>query len=332
MSQKTKTCLIAFATILLIFVALGGGSQSFAKEGTYPSKEISVYIGFAPGGSVDLGGRVICKAMEKILGKPLVPINVRGASSGIAVSRVAESKPDGYTLNYGLFPYPIQKKIEEPSMPYGVDKLTFLGSNHNCYDFLVVRANSPWKTFDDFVKSAKEKPIKFASIGSVSLQSSEQLLLSKAVGFKKLIQVPYAGGNPAAMALMRGDVDAFTSCGAVMPYIRSKDLKFLVYLASKRNPQFPDVPAITEKNKNYKLFLSATDYLAAPKGIPRPLMDKLTKTFTKAIESEAVKNYFKKIAYVSAYRTPEKIIELWKQEKAFYTERFKEVKAKGNKK
>ena len=316
------TVIIIAGIVSLVF---GGLGQSLAKDKPFPSKEINIYIGHSPGGSVDTGGRIICKVMERLLGKPVIPINKPGASSAIAVSHVAKSKPDGYTLVYGILPYPVQKIIEEPSLPYDADKLTFFGSKNRAYIFLVVKSDSPWQTYEEFIDHAKKNPIKFATIGTVSLEGSVQAHLAKAAGFKKLIQVPYAGGSKAARALLGGEVEAFTSCGSVMPYIRSKDLKFLVFFGPERNAMFPEIPAITEKEKGFSLFISATDYLAGPKDIPDYVAQKLTKTFKQAVDSEEVIAYFKKIAYVSKYLTPDEFTELWKREKKFYTEKSKEA-------
>lgn len=324
MKAKTGRWFIVLATALLIPMALGGFSQSVAKEKAYPTREITVYFGFGPGGSVDTSGRVICKVMESLLGVPIITINKPGASSAIATAYVANSKPDGYTLLYGLTPYPIQKKIEDPSMPYSLDKLTFLGSSHKFHLFLTVRSDSPWKTYEQFVDYAKKNTIKFGSLGTVSAEGSIQAYFANYVGLKKVITVPYAGGGKSVRALLGGEVEAVTHAGPVMPYLRSGDFRALVFFGPERNPEWPDVPAINEKEKGFDVFLGGRNHLLGPKGMPDFVVEKLIKVFKEATESEEARDIFKKMSYPVEYLTPKQCVENWKSVEKFYTKKFKE--------
>jgi len=324
MKEKKKTLTIIFTTIICIFITFEWNNQALSKEKDYPNREITVYSGFPPGGS-DTHGRVICKVMEKILGQPIIVVNKPGGSSSIATAYVANSKPDGYALLYGLFPYAILQKIEDPSLPYSVEKLTFLGSSHKSYVYLTVRSNSPWKTYEQFVEFAKKNTVKFGAIGSRSLENFVQAHFAEFIGFKKMIQVPYTGGGKNVAALLAGEIDAITAATPAAPYVKSGDFKWLVYFGPERNPIYQDIPAITEKEKGFDAFLGGRNQLLGPAGMPVPVVEKLTMAFKEALRAKEVEDIFKGMGYGPEYLTPQQCVDLWNREEKFYTPWIKKM-------
>ncbi len=320
--------IVGFSLALIVFLTLGASNLAIAAEKAYPTKEINMYIGFSPGGGTDATGRVICSVMEKALGVPIVVINKAGATSALATAYVANSTPDGYTLLYTLTPYAVMKKIEEPGLAYSLDKLTLLGSSHKLYIFLAVRSNSPWKKIEDFIDYAKNNPVKFAAIGSLGPERYIQTHFAEYFGFKKITQVPYPAANEGARALLGGEVDAVVQANPAAQFVKSGDFRFLAVFAKERNPSYPDVPAIAEKGKGYDRFFLYRTMLIGPKGLPGPVVDKLTKTFKEAGQSESVNKAFMDIAFSPEYLSPEKCIEEWKQEEKSYTELFKRWQTK----
>jgi tripartite-type tricarboxylate transporter receptor subunit TctC len=319
MNNKSRHLMVVLATIIGSFVIFGWDHIALSKEEDYPKKEITVYIGFPPGGP-DVHGRVVCKVMEKILGQPMVVVNKPGASSAIATAYVANSKPDGYTLLYGLFSYAVLEKIDDPSLPFSVEKLAFLGSSHTSYIYLTVRSDSPWKTYEQFVDYAKKNPVKFGSIGTRSLNSATQAHFAEVAGFKKLIQVPYAGGGKTVTGLLSGEVEAITAATPAAPYVKSGNFKWLVYFGPERNAIYSDVPAIAEKEKKYKFFLPGGNHFLGPAGMPPGVVEKLTKAFREAVRSKEVEDIFKSVGYVPNYRTPQQCVDYWKLEENFFSE------------
>jgi len=318
MKDSNKPFTIVLAMIIGIFVIFGWDHKALSKEEDYPKREINVYIGFPPGGP-DVHGRVICKVMEKILGQPMVVVNKPGGSSSIATAYVANAKPDGYMLLYGLYAYAVFEKIEDPSLPFSVDNFAFLGSSHKSYLYLTVRSDSPWKTYEQFVDYAQKNPVKFGSIGSRSMNNVVQAHFAEFLGFKKMIQVPYAGGGKTVTALLSGEVDAIVAATPAAPYVKSGNFRWLVYFGPERNAIYSDVPAITEKGKGFDVFIAGRNHLLGPAGMPMGVTEKLTKAFKEALRAKEVEDIFKAVGYVPEYFTPQQCADYWKWEEKFYS-------------
>jgi tripartite-type tricarboxylate transporter receptor subunit TctC len=330
--QTKKRCFPIVLTILALFFVTLGARLGMTAE-AYPTREINVYIGLTAGGGLDTTGRVMCKAMERLLGVPMVVINKPGASTAIATAYVANSKPDGYTLLWNQSPFPLLKKLEEPSVDYSLDKLTLLGTSHKNYVFLAVNASSPWKTYEQFIDYAKKYPVRFGSLGTLSPDSCLLDYLATFAGFNKVIRVPYSGGPDSARALLSKEVDAIIQTDPAMNYAKSGDFRFLVVFGPGRNPApiFPDIPAIVEKEKGFNHFFMTRTFLAGPSGLPGPIVEKLTKTFKEAATTGEVNTIFRNSNRFPDYLTPEESVELWKlEEKVYkpYAEQFKNAASK----
>jgi tripartite-type tricarboxylate transporter receptor subunit TctC len=329
MKTKGVGLAIVCAAGMLISMTLGA-RQCLAAE-AYPTREISVYIGFPAGGGADLTGRVTCEVMQKLLGVPMVIVNKPGASTAIATAYVANSKPDGYTLLWNQNPFPILKKLEEPTVDYSLDRLTLLGCAQKLYIFLAVNASSPWKTYEQFIDHARKNPVKFAFIGSVSPDTCLLDYLATFAGLSKIIRVPFAGGAENARALLAKEVDATIQANPAGQYVRSGDFRFLAVFGPERSPLFPDVPAITEKEKGFSQFFVTRTFLAGPKGLPLPIVDRLTKALKEASTREEVDAKIKLTNYVPGYLTPQENVESWKLEETVYkpyVEQFKKAASK----
>jgi tripartite-type tricarboxylate transporter receptor subunit TctC len=323
MKVKKVSFLIKFALVALISITFMGIRQGIAAEETYPKREINVYIGLSAGGGADITGRVICKVMEKLLGVPIIVINKPGASTAIATAFVANSKPDGYSLLYTQTPNGVLAKIEEPSLDYSLDKLTFMGSSLRLYLYLTVRADSPWKTYEEFVNHAKKNPVKFGSTGTISPEDAFLYYFNKTVGFKEMIHVPYAGGSASARGLLAKEIDAVIQANPAVQFVKSGDFRFLAILGPERSSQFPNVPTIYEKEKRFDRFFLYRGMLMGPKGLSSAVTDKLIKAFKEAGQSKEVIAIATQTTYVPEYLTPEQCVESWKNEEKTYGEIFK---------
>lgn len=323
MKAKKESFVIMLALVVLISITFIGIRQGISAEDAYPKREINVYIGLSAGGGADITGRVICKVMEKLIGVPIIVINKLGASSAVATAFVANSKPDGYSLLYTQTPNGVLAKIEEPSLDYSVDKLTFMGSSLKLYIFLTVRADSPWKTYEEFVNYAKKNPIKFGSTGTISPEDAFLYYFNKTVGFKDMIHVPYAGGSASARGLLAKEIDAVIQANPAVQFVQSGDFRFLAILGPERSPQHPNVPTIYEKQKGFDRYFQYRGMLMGPKGLSPAVTDKLVKAFKEAGQSKEVISVAEKTTYIPEYLTPEQCVESWKREEKTYGEIFK---------
>ncbi len=325
MENQKARWMLRLAVITIISLLLGGAYSTSAKEKDYPAREVNIYVGSPPGGSLDISGRVIAKVLTKSMGQQMLILNKPGGTQTVAFAYVANSKPDGYTLVYILNPYLVMKKIEEPSMPFDVDKFTWLGSMYKFNFMLTVKADSPWKTYEEFVDNARKNPEKviFGSDGAGGSQHIAQLQFGEMAGFK-FTHVPFAGGGPAVQALLGGHVHAVTtSPGPTAAYFKSGDVRYLVNFAPKKNAEYPDVPTIKEKGLN--LFAGGWMAFAGPKGLPGPVADKLAKALKEAAMSEEAAGAFKKMGWEYEYRPPQDCVKMWKEDEEMYVPQMKKL-------
>jgi tripartite-type tricarboxylate transporter receptor subunit TctC len=313
-----------WAAVLVFTVALFP-SWGSAKEKEYPSREVNICVGAPPGGSLDISGRVIAKILTKPLGQPVIIVNKPGGTQTISFSFVANAKPDGYTLAYILNPYLIMKKLEEPTLPFEADKFSWLGSMYKFNFMLTVKADSPWKTYEEFVDYAKKNPEKLiiGSDGAGGSQHIAQAQFGEMAGFK-FKHLPFAGGGPAVQALLGGHVNAVTtSPGPTAAYLKSGDLRYLVNFSDKRNQEYPDVPTIKEKGMS--LFAGGWMAFAGPKGLPTEIAGKLTKLLKEAAAADEAKALFKTMGWEYEYRSPDECLKMWKEEETMYAKEMKKL-------
>lgn len=296
-----------------------------AKEKPYPSKEVNIYVGAPPGGTADLTARVMGTVLNKMWGQQAVIINKPGATQTISFSYVAGAKPDGYTLAYILNPYLVMKKLEEPSLPYSPEKITWLGATARSSVMLIVRADSPWKTYEEFVDFGIKNPGKiiFGTDGAGGIQDLMRMKFADMVGIKPFITVPFAGSGPMVTSLLGGHVNAvITSAGPTVAYVKSGDLRFLVSFAAKRDPEYPNIPTAKEKGLNL-VGGGSWAVFAAPQGVPSEIVEKLTKSIKEAAANEEVLALYKKIGWEYKYHPPEECLKLWKEDENFFAKEMK---------
>jgi tripartite-type tricarboxylate transporter receptor subunit TctC len=326
MNRTKKSWVLWLGGIILSACLAGGSGPAAAKEKTYPAREINICIGSPPGGSLDISGRIIAKVLTKLMDQPMVIVNKPGGNQALSFAFVANARPDGYTLAYILNPYLTMKKLEEPDLPYDAEKMTWLGSMYHFNFMLTVKADSPWKTYEEFVDFGRKNPDKiiFGSDGAGGPQHINQLQFAEMVGIKSFIHVPFSGGGPAIQALLGGHVNAVTtSPGPTAAYVRSKDLRYLVNFAPIRNPEYPDVPSIKEKGVN--LFTGGWMAFAGPKGLPAPIVERLVKDLKEAAMADEVKPTFKNMGWEPEYHPPQDCVKMWKEEEVIFAKQMKKL-------
>lgn len=272
----------------------------------YPAKEINLVVGFQAGGTTDLGARAIAEPASKLLGQPIVIVNKVGATSAIALSYVKNQKPDGYTLGTisvnGILAQHMMRNVD-----YDVsrDFTPIIGLSENVGG-IVVQADSPWKTLKEFVDYAKANPgkIKFASAGVGSIHH----LVMESLGIQEKIQwthIPFPGAQPAVMAILGGHVNILCSSMEWKPHVESGKLRLLCLYSKKRLPNFPSTPTLIELGYN----ISGLNIMGilGPKGMPRPIVDKLHGAFKEAMNDPKFRKSMDTMDLVPTYRGPEEL-------------------------
>ena len=276
-------CTWRSAVALSLLAVLPAVSQSAQSADVFPERPIRMIVPFPPGGSNDVLGRYIGLKLTDRIGQQIVIDNRAGANGIIGADLAAHSTPDGYTLLVISVSWVMNAAIR--SLPYDVEKsfdpIAMIGSAPNS---IVVNPKGPFQSVRDLVEQAKAKPgeISYASTGVGGFNHFGGELFKKAAGIK-MQMVPYKGGGPAMTDVMAGNIPVmFSSLTQVLPHLRAGRLKVLAVGAAKRSPAAPDIPTIAESGvPGYEV--SVWWGIAAPAGIPRPIMGKLHRDITAVL-------------------------------------------------
>src|SRR5688572_19290530 len=177
----------------------------------YPNKPITMIVPFTPGGVADIVGRPLAASMEKTLKQPVVVVNRTGAGGAVGMTAAAKAAPDGYTILTTLSSvsiFPVSDPINGKPAPYELADFAPIALLTADPTVLVVRAESPYKTIQDFIAAAKASPgkINYSSSGVYGTLHVAMEMFANAAGIR-LFHVPYQGGGPALTALLGGQVE-----------------------------------------------------------------------------------------------------------------------------
>ena len=258
-------------------LCLAGVGGAWAQTG-FPNKPINMIVPFPPGGVADTVARPVADAMSRLLNQPVVVVNRGGAGGGIGMSQVAKAPADGYTLLMALSSVvvlPEADRIQQRAPMFELDQLVPIARMTADPTVLVVRAESPWKTYAEFIGYVRGNPgrLSFGSSGNYGTMHvpMEQL---KAATNTFMLHVPYTGAGPAIVGLLAGQVDAVASGPAsVAQHIRSGRLRALAQWGDGRLAQLADVPSFKELGVDIRY--SQWAGLFAPVGTPKPVIDRL---------------------------------------------------------
>ena len=259
----------------------------------FPTKPITIIVPFAAGGPTDTVGRMIAQSMGTRLKQQIIIENTAGAGGTIAAAKAARANPDGYTLflhHIGQSTAPsLYRKL-----PYSVfDSFEPIGLVTDVPMTLIARKDFPAKDFKEmlaYVKANKDK-ISLANAGVGSASHLCGMLFMSAIG-TELVTVPYKGTAPAMNDLLGGQVDLLcdqtTNTSA---YIKSDKVKVYGLTTKNRLPQLPGVPTLNEAGLP-GFEVAVWHGLYAPKGTPKPVVDKLSGALQFALADAAVKQRF----------------------------------------
>jgi len=247
-------------------------------QDAYPSKPISMVVPFPPGGVADIVARPVAEAMSRVLNAPIIIENKPGAGGGIGMAYVAKSKPDGYTVLLALSSIsilPEADRVTGRAPMFQLDQLVPIARLTADPTVLAVRADSPWKTLQEFVADAKKRPgaITYGSSGNYGTMHVPMEMLASSAGVK-LLHVPYTGAGPAVVSLLGGNIDAVASGpSTVIQHVKAGKLRVLASWGDKRLASLPDVPTLTESG--YEAVFFQWSGLFAPAGTPEPVVVRL---------------------------------------------------------
>lgn len=266
---------------------LGGLSLPTFAQDSYPSRPINMVVPFPPGGVADTVGRPVAEAMGRFLKQSVVVENKGGAGGGIGIAHAAKAKPDGYTLLMALSSIvvlPEADRVLSRSPMYQLDQLTPIARFTADPTVLVVRGDSPWRTYQEFIAYARQNPGKltFGSSGNYgTMHVPMEQLKAKTKTF--MVHVPYTGAGPAIMGLLAGHVDALsTGPASVAQHIKAGKVRALAHWGDGRLAALPDVPSLTELG--VPITYSQWAGLFVPTGTPAPIIEKLRQAARETVQ------------------------------------------------
>ncbi len=257
----------------LAFVA----AAALAQPQPYPNKPIRMLVGYAPGGAADAGVRPLAKALEGLLGQPLVIDYRPGSAGGVAMEFMARAPADGYTLYFfDSGPLTVAPHLNKVGyQPF--NSFTQLGHVCGNGSMLAVNAATPFKSVSEVIAAAKAEPTKW-SYGTSGIAGPHHLSgeLFKAVTGAGLLHIPYKGGGPAMTDLMGGQVPMlFTSLAPAIAAVKSGRIRALGVTSLKRSAAFPEVPTLDELG--LKGFDSSAWFgVLGPAGLAADVVSRLT--------------------------------------------------------
>jgi len=269
------------------------GSLAIGAQEEYPTKPIKGIISLSAGGTTDIVARTLAPFMEEYLGQPLVLINTPGANGTIAVADVAKRKPDGYTFGWCNLPtLVIHSQLRD--LPYDAKELEYVASPMPYEYMVLVRNDAPWKTWEDFIKYAKEHP-RMIVYGTPGLGSTNHLSLVY-VAMKEGIEwnaIPFKGNPESIAALLGGHIDACnTSTTAAVSALQSGEVRPLIVMSNNRLNLCPDIPTILEKG--YDFYQYSCMGAIFPPGTPEYIELNLKKQLNMLVVNKKLKKKPKK--------------------------------------
>ncbi|MDM0048964.1 tripartite tricarboxylate transporter substrate binding protein [Variovorax sp. J22R115] len=266
----------------LLCAALLSVAATAVHAQSFPTRPIKLVIAFPAGGPTDITMRQLADNASKILGQPIVVDNKPGAGGTLPAQALQTAAPDGYTIGQiplGVFRLPYTTKINwDP-----VKDISYV-INVTGYAFgIAVPADSPFKTWKDFVAYAKANPGKltYGSTGNLTSPHLTTELIAQQLGIQ-LQHVPYKGSADLSQAVLGNHLMAIADSTGFAPLVESGKLRVLNTWGEKRLAKFPDAPTL--KELGIDIVQNSPFGIGAPKGTPPEVVRKLHDAFKQAME------------------------------------------------
>ncbi|MSQ64111.1 MAG: tripartite tricarboxylate transporter substrate binding protein [Betaproteobacteria bacterium] len=304
----------------MFFLGFVLASQVSAQN--YPSKLVKLVVPFPAGSATDQVARLTGQQLQEELKQPFVVENKPGAQGAIAAAEVAKAAPDGYTLllttntpqaaNVSLFKKLSYDPVKDFSPVARIGTTSFM---------LMLKSDSPIRTFRDLLADARSKPGKLSS-GYGSAGSQVSLAMLKSMGKLDVVEVPYKGIPQTVTDVLGGTLSfTFVDLGNALAQAKGGKLKGLAVTSATRTPLAPDVPAVAEELQGYELI--AWFALMAPAGTPKEIVNLLSENTLKAVKKKEIVDKFALIGTDVAPMNPEQLAKFIQSEIAHWAKLVK---------
>ena len=273
-------------TALACGIALLAAGSAFADP-SYPNKPITMVIGYPPGGSTDLIGRMVGTELATRLGQPVVIENLGGAGGAIGAQKVAKANPDGYTIMVGANNELAIARLINKSVKYSIQDFTALGLVASQPMVLVASQKAGVKNTAEFIAAVAKNPGKFSygssGVGTALHLAGETL---QEQGNLKITHIPYRGVAPLTTDLVGNNIEyGVFVLSSGLPQIQSGKVIALGTTEAKRSAITPDIPALAENPAFKNVDLGSWFAMMGPANMPKPIQDKLKKALADTLAS-----------------------------------------------
>jgi tripartite-type tricarboxylate transporter receptor subunit TctC len=273
----------------------------------------------APGAGLDLNGRTVAASLEQQFGITVTVENLVEAGGVQGVNRVYEAEPDGSTIGAFLLPRTLQQEILLDT-DYDTRELTPIGGFVRGLFALVVRADSPFEDFDDFVEASQQQTLNVGTTGAGSATDLQTARLADVTG-AQVERVPFDGAAPARTALMGGHIDA--AMLTLDDQLNIDELRILVIPTADRHESFPDAPAVTEYGYD-AADVSFYQALFGPPGMDESLRAALESALRETLDDEQSIERFAQVGQELYFLTGEELADLI-EEQAEIIEEYRDL-------
>lgn len=276
-SRRTALTILA-ASALTLAVAPAGP----AAAADWPTDAVTIVVAYPAGGGTDTSIRAMTDILSEKLGQPILVQNVAGAGGGVAATKVAKEKPDGYTLlatnstSITLAPL-VQKAL------YDIDSFEHVAMIGEFQNAFFTGANQPYDSLDGLIETVKKENRAIKAASQLALDRLVMQYIGKERGVD-VIPVPVSGGSGSVQAVMSGDVDVAFSGGSWAPIVKAGDAKALFAASYYRLKRAPEL--VSMKDLGFPFGVTAHISIHAPAGTPKEVIEKLSAAFGPAVNGD----------------------------------------------
>jgi len=285
--SKSKSNMVSQWLSRCFWMMLVSSASAFAQS-DYPNKPVRIVVPFSAGGMSDGLARLYTKELSDQFGQAFILDFKPGAATNLGALAVATAPPDGYTLFVSTMASHALNKWSYKNLNYDPDAMVNVGLLGVVPSFLVVRPDSPFKTFDELVRAAKSSPqgLSYGTHGAGGPNHLITELLRSKSGIPQLLHIPYKGLPQSSLDLIGGRID-FMIDGASINLVEGGRLRALAVTYPKRWPSQPNVPTMAELGYP-DVTMTAFFGISAPAGTPTQIVEKLNQALKSIGSSQDI--------------------------------------------
>jgi tripartite-type tricarboxylate transporter receptor subunit TctC len=319
------------AASLALAACLGVGAFDVRAEApAYPTKPITIIVGFAAGGGSDFIARLIAQKLQEQLGQVVLVDNKPGAGGNLAADAALKSRPDGYTLFLAAASYTVNPAIYKLNFDPLKD-ITPIAQLARGPFIIAVNPKVPASSLQELVALAKKEPgkLNYASAGNGSIvhMVTEYFLETAKI---EVLHVPYKGTSPALTDTIAGQTQiVFGTVASTLPFVKAGKLRALAVTTPQRLPALPNVPTVAESGfPSYQV----TNWhgLIGQRGIPAEVVAKLNRAVNESLKGTAMDTYLGSDGLTAAGGSPAEFQALLESEVARWGKLAKSRGVKGD--